>query len=107
MNDLTIKQSPNTKFHLYTIPQSDTINAKVLAAGVAEVETVPAEAKCVLFSSEGNFYAKHNAAASVPAGDVIDGTASELNPSGYIVAAADTIGLIASTDCVITLAYYK
>ena len=107
MIDLTIKQAANAKFHLYIIPQSDTINARVLAAGVAEVETVPAEARCVLFSCTGNCYIRHNAAAAIPATDVTDGTASELNPSGYIVAAADTIGIIAPADCVITLAYYK
>lgn len=107
MIDLTVKQDSNAKYSLFTIPQSDTINAKVLAATVAEVETVPALAKCVLFSSTGNFYAKHNAAAAIPAADIADGTAPELNPGGYIVAATDTIGLIAPADCVITLAYYK
>lgn len=107
MINLTVKQDPNCKYPLTPIPQSDTINARVLAAGVAEVETVPTGAKCVLLSGTGDFYARHNTAAAVPAADVTDGSASELNPSAHIVEAADTIGIIAPANCVVTLAYYK
>jgi hypothetical protein len=107
MKRLTVKQDANAKYSLFAIPPSDTINAKVLAANVAETDTVPADAKCVLFSATGNFYCKINDTAAIPGADVTDGSGSELNPSGRIVAAADTISLIAPADCIVTLAYYS
>lgn len=107
MKDLTVKQTKSTKFSLFCIKPSDYVNASVLAAGVAEVITIPTDAQTVLFSSTGNFYANSNAAASVPAADITDGTSSILNPSGWVVEAADTIGIIASDDCVVTLEFFK
>lgn len=87
-------------------PASDTINAKSLAAGVAETETVPAGATFVIFSSTADFYAKTNATATVP-GDVADGTASELNPAMWTVTGGTTISVIAPAATVVTFTYYK
>ena len=106
MKDLTVKQSKSAKFSLFCIKPSDYVDAKSLAANTAETITVPADAKAVLFSSTGNFYAKHGAAATIP-GDVSDGSAAVLNPSGWVVTAADEIGVIAPADCVLTLEYYS
>lgn len=107
MKDLIVKQDPSAKHSLYLPPPSDHVNSITLAAGVAKVETVPALATCVLFSKTTKFYAKHNAAATVPAGDVTDGSASDLNPEGWIVTAGDTIGVISPVACTVTFAYYK
>lgn len=92
------------------------IDARVLAAGVAEVYTVPSGADVVMFASDAPFYARANAAAAVPAADVSDGSASDLNPTAYLLrpfgttgggAAIATIGLIASTDAVVVVKVYK
>lgn len=106
MIDLVVKQAPNCKYSLFCIKPSDYIDAKSLAGNIAETITVPTDAKAVLFSCTGNFYAKHGAAATVP-GDVADGTAAVLNPAGWIVTAADEIGVIAPTACILTIEYFK
>ena len=106
MINLSVAQSKSAKFSLFCVIPSDYVDAKSLAANVAEVITVPSDATKILFSCSGIFYAKHNAAATVP-GDTADGTASVLNPSGWVVTAADTIGIIAPAACVCTLEYFK
>lgn len=107
MINLEIQKDSSYYFPTFAIKQSDVINNRVLASGVAESDTVPADARLVMFSSTGNFYCKINGTAAIPAADVTDGTGSELNPSVRSVEAANTISLIAPTACVVTLAYYK
>lgn len=88
-------------------PAPTYIDARVLAAGVAEVWTAPASTRFVVFSSNCNFYAKANAAAAVPAADVTDGSASELNPTAwYSTTPFTSIGVIAPTACIVTIAAY-
>ena len=82
------------------------IDARDLAANTNETHTVPAGADVVIFSADGDFYAKPNSAAAVPS-DVTDGTASELNPSHWDVGNVTTIGLIASAARKVTLSFYK
>lgn len=91
------------------------VDARVLLGAGAEVITVPTGADLVVFSSTGNFYARPNNAAAIPAADVTDGTGSELNPTAWQLrplgatpgTAITTIGIIASADAVVTLAWYK
>lgn len=88
-------------------PTPTYVDARVLAAGVAEVWTAPANTRFVVFSGNCNFYAKANAAAAVPAADVTDGTASELNPAAwYFSSPVTTIGVISSSACVLTISAY-
>lgn len=93
------------------IPQSDHINALVLAAGVAESDTVPAKAKIVLFSATSNFYLNTRAAAVIPTVDIKEGanpgTAPEYNPVARKVAPGDTLSIIAPEICIVMLAYYS
>ena len=89
------------------IRQSDYINAKFLAAGTAETETVPAEARIVLFSSTGDFYLNTRAVAVVPTNDITDGSAPEYNPIARLLVAGETMSLIASAACIVMMAYYK
>lgn len=85
----------------------DYIDARVLAANVAEVWTAPANVRFVIFSGNCDFYARPNAAAAVPAADVTDGTASELNPAAwYFANPVTTIGVIAPTVCIVTISAY-
>lgn len=107
--------SPNSQ--LPTMVQADWIDARVLAAGVAETFQAPAGAKYVILSGDGAFFAKiavASTAAAVPAADVIDGTASELmgvNPAVLMRTLPGSgqayISLIASAMRIVTLSYYS
>lgn len=89
------------------------IMALSLAASVAESFTLPTvtsgqvPARYVVFSCTSNYYVNCYATATVP-GDTTDGTASELNPSGYQINPTEpvTISVISAVACVITAAFY-
>lgn len=83
------------------------VDARVLAATVSETHTLPSTARLVLFAADCNFYAKAGASAAVPAADVTDGTAAELNPAAWDVTGLTQITLIAATACKVTLSIYK
>ena len=87
------------------VPFSNYVLAKSLAASVAESFTVPAGAAYVVFSANGDFYAKVGGTATVP-GDVTDGTASELNPTARACSPASTISVISPYATVVTAAFY-
>lgn len=102
---LTFKRSANGEQTF--IPSAPTyIDARDLAANTNETHTVPAGADYVLFSADGDFYAKPNGAAAVP-GDVTDGTASQLSPKHWSLENVTSIGLISSAARKITLSFYK
>lgn len=86
---------------------SSSVYANVLAANVAEVVTVPAGAKYVLFSATADFYAKFGGAAAVPAADVTDGSASILNPELRAIDGASSIGLISAEACIVTMEFFS
>lgn len=86
---------------------SDFVDARVLAAGVAETHSVPTGAKYVLFSSDQDFYVKVNGTAAVPSDDVTAGTASILNPGLRSLDRVITFGLISSVNCIITMEFYS
>ena len=83
------------------------VMANVLAGTVAEVVTVPTGAKKVIFSATGNFYANFGAAGAIPATEVTDGSGSLLNPEMREIDGAATIGLIAPSDCVVVMEFFK
>ncbi len=85
---------------------SNSVYASVLAAGVAEVVTVPTGAKNVIFSATADFYVRFAAAAAIPATEVADGTASILNPQLRSIDGAATIGVISPTTCIVTMEFY-
>ena len=89
------------------IRQSDFINVRFLAAGVAETETIPTGARIVLFSATSNFYLNTRAAAVIPTGDSTNGSGPEYNPIARLLVAGETMSLIAPTACIVTMAYYK
>ena len=91
------------------IDQSDYIDTAVLASGVKEYFTVPTDAQKVLFSSTANVYCKIGTAAvaAIHAADVIDGSASELNPVARGVVVGETISLISPVACKIMMAFYR
>lgn len=88
-------------------PLSTSIMARALAANTAENITAPAGSTRVIFSCTANFYVNPYTTATVP-GDTTDGTASELNPSGYSFSAGElpVFSVISDAACVITAAFY-
>ena len=95
-------------------PTPSSVMALSLAANVAKSFTLPSVtggqpgARYVIFAATGNYYVNCYAAATVP-GDTTDGTAAELNPSGYQITPGEpmTISVISPVACVITAAFYQ
>ena len=95
-------------------PCEEYVDARSLAANVAEVITVPTGYKYVTFNATGNveFWVKWNDAATIPA-DVTDGTAAVLSPAGRELvigqarAAVTTIGIIAATAIIVSISWWK
>ena len=107
MRKLRLDLDGNRNAPHYGVEQSDTINAVVITGGSESTSTVPSDARWVLMSSDNDFYFIINATASVPAADVTNGSASELNPVMRRVDPGDVLHFISDYDCVVTLAYYK
>jgi hypothetical protein len=92
-------------------PVSDTINTRVLAANTVEVATIPAGAKFVSFSADGDFWAKFGTGsgvtAAVPSADITDGTSPELNSTQRRIPDGMThIALVAGAARIVNLAYW-
>lgn len=87
------------------IPQS--VMARALAANTAEDITPPAGSRYVVFSGNADFYVQPFGTATVP-GDTTNGTAAELNPSGYEFNPNElpTFSVISAATCIITAAFY-
>lgn len=87
------------------------VNAVALAASTAESFTVPTladgtPAKYVVFGFTSNTYVNCYTTATVP-GDTSDGSASELNPSGYrLPPDVTTISVISPAASVVTASFY-
>jgi len=105
MKKFVLHKSSNRETH-YGIPSSDYIDAEYLAAGTEGEATVPARAKLVLFSATADFYFILGDTVTVPAANIEDGTAGELNPVVRVVEPGDIIHLISPWTCVVTMAYY-
>lgn len=92
-------------------PSSDYVDARVLAAGVSETHAVPTDAEFVLLSATGDFFAKFGTSsgltATVPSADVTDGSAGVLNPTARMIRGITHIALVAASDCIVTLEFYK
>jgi hypothetical protein len=90
--------------------QSNWIDARILGAGAAETFQAPATAKYVLFSANGDFYARIDpagVAAFVPAGDIVDGSAAELNPAMRQLPSDQAyISLIAAVATTVTMQFF-
>lgn len=85
----------------------DHIDARVLAANTAEAHTVPTGATHVVFSGTADFYVNYGGTAAVPAADVTNGSASELNPMAREIRGITSLGLISASTCIVTMCFYK
>lgn len=87
----------------------DYVDVRVLTAGVAVQHTIPTDARVVVFSADGDFYAAYgtNPTATVPTIDVTDGTASEMNPTARFLKGQAKISLISADAAIITLSFFR
>lgn len=85
------------------------VNALALVANTHERQAIPSGYQYVVINSTANIYCRlgdETVVASAP-GDVVDGTASELNPTGYVIHDDYShISIISPANCIVTLAYY-
>ena len=104
--ELRILPDMGKGFSSYFIRAPSYVDARSLAANVAETHTIPTGYNAVIFSSScAAFYAKPGASAAVIAADVTDGTASFLNPTQWFLGGATQLTLIAPTTCLVSLAW--
>lgn len=92
-----------------SFPQSSAINAICFTAAGSAVDNVPTGANFVLIgASHGvDVFVKVGGTASVPTGNITNGSASEANPLLRALNGATTVGAAVSSPCVVTLAYYS
>lgn len=84
------------------------IDAVVLGVETAETYTVPDDCRFLLFSADGDFFARYDgSAATIPSTEIADGTGSEINPAMRYVARVASVSLISSVARVITICAYK
>lgn len=87
------------------------VDARVLAAGVAESHTVPTGAKHVLVTVTGNTFVNVGGTAAVPAADVTNGSASVLVvnavPRLFALNGATAVGVIASAVQTVCLEFFS
>ena len=86
----------------------DTVDMRVLAANVAERHTVPAGATTVLIQGAGDFYVRWHATldASIPAGDVTDGSGAEYKPDLRGLLNLTSFSIIAPATNVVSLSFF-
>lgn len=110
MKELGINAASHGNQSARIAPVPDYVDARVLGVATNEDHTVPSGVRWVIFSANGDFYAKAGGTAAVPAADVTDGSGSQLNPSAWELprdGSVATIGLIAPAATVVTMAFYK
>lgn len=85
------------------------VDARVLAAGVAETVTIPSTAKFVVFQCTATtFYVNYQGTAVAPAADVTDGTASELNPDvRFIGGGLANFSIVSTAGSIVTMCFYR
>lgn len=84
-----------------------TVNHYLLTANTNKAVTVPTGANYALFSSTADIWVRMGGTAAVPAGDVTNGTGSELNPVLRKVEAGGTIGVISESAAKVSIVFYK
>lgn len=92
---------------------SDSIMQRSLAANTKENIVIPEGATRVILAATANIWVLFgtSATSAVNTGDVTNGTASELNPSGYTItdlaSTVTDISIISDAACIVTAAFYK
>lgn len=89
------------------LPPSSNVYDYVLAAGVAETITTPANAKFAVFNYTRDIWVRYGGTAAVPSGDVTDGTGSMFNPAGFAVDGVASLSVISGFDATVSVAWYS
>lgn len=82
------------------------VNAYILTAGSAKTINIPTGAKLMLLSCTGDFYTNFQGTASVPSGDVTNGTASELNTRDRWIDGYSSFSVVSPEDAKLTVSFY-
>lgn len=82
-------------------------DAVVLSANTAKTYTIPTGARYALFSANADFYVDYSGTAAVPAEDVTDGSAGEMNPVLRSVDGLTSISIVSASSCIVTISVYK
>jgi hypothetical protein len=69
------------------------INTYLLTGSANKEVTIPTDAKFAMFNADADIWVRVGAAAAIPAGDVTDGTGSELNPTMRYLGSAGALGM--------------
>lgn len=78
-----------------------------LDAGTEKTVAVPAGASTVSIAATDDVWVGFGRPASVPAVDIIDGSAPELNPSVRALRGVASIGLAAPRACMVSLGFFR
>lgn len=110
-----MKKLQTSRIDATMLEQSDYRDVRVLAASVNEDHTVPSGAAYCLISSDAELWVKPGGTATIPAGDVTDGTGQICVRAGKEriirliegTAAITTLGLISAGTPKVTLEFFK
>jgi hypothetical protein len=105
LNSLTYRPGQNVDL-VYARSKPTFINAVVLAAGVENIVMIPDGAGICIFSADSDIFVRPDATAVVPADNINDGSAAELNPAQWDVHDVDSLHIVSSDDAIVTLSFY-
>lgn len=90
-------------------PATRWIDNVVLSANTDKTYTVPsaAGAAWAIIGSDCAFWARPNATAAIPSGDVTDGSGSAYGPIAWTLEGVQTIHFIAGATCHISIELFK
>lgn len=95
--------------NIAVFPKPSYVNARALAAGVAESISVPSGANMVFLNTTAHTYVNMGGTAAVPT-DLDDGSASALLSDGgqaYYLDGVTTISVISAGTPIVTATFYK
>lgn len=107
---LNVARDANSSDRIPALRFSSHCNVLALLSGVADTITVPDGAKVALFSYPDavEIWVKVNDPVAIPAANIVNGTAPELNPEARQVTPGDSLNLIsAGKDANIMISFYS
>jgi hypothetical protein len=81
-------------------------NNYILLANTHRSLDVPTDARFALFNSSADIWVKIDGTAIIPTSDILDGTGSELNPVLRYIGSSSKIGVISSSQTILTVMFY-
>lgn len=104
---MVIVRDANRKAESFAIIPSQYVNAYVLVAATAQAVTIPTGARFALFSCNNDFYVDfQGGTAAVPAANVTNGSAPELNPAVRGIEGLSSFSVISPDAAILTISYF-